>query len=343
MALLPVLETERLILKPFILEDAPAVTVLANDYELYKSTLHLPYPYDITCAVDWIQHHELHYSENGFVTLGAFLKGEEELIGAFSLGQVKSSNQGEVGYWVGRKYWGKGYASEATQALIAYGFGHLNLNRIYGRYLTMNPASQKVMEKNGMTFEGVLKEAVFKDGTYHDVGYMALLRNQWLKNSSISQLQLTMRRATLKDASALLYIEQKAFSDDIERYGERSDCPAYETLERLEQKITTFDYYAVEENQRIIGGAVVRPLSDDEIRVSRIYIDPAYHNLGVGKFLMIQLETLYPQMRVWGLDTPYKNYRNHHFYELLGYEKVGETVLDDTLTLFEYRKEKESL
>lgn len=336
--MLPIIETERLILKPFKIEDAQSVYDLAKSYELYKSTLNIPHPYEPHMATEWIKTHEVAHEENGMISLGAFIKETDTLVGTFSLGHLPKSKNGEIGYWIGLPFWNKGYASEGAKALLDFGFSQLKLNRIYGRYLTFNPASRKVMEKIGLEFEGILREVIVKDGTFHDVGYLAMLRSDWLRQTIRSEVRLSVRRAEQKDASALSIIQRHAFEEDIERYGERSDCPAYETLERLEQKIFAFDYYVLEENGRIIGGAVMRPLSDDEMRLSRIYIEPRYHNLGVGKFFMQHLESVYPQMKTWGLDTPFKNFRNHHFYESLGYVKIGETKLDEVLTLFEYKK-----
>lgn len=333
--MLPIIETERLILKAYTLEDSVAVQRLASDFDIYKSTLHIPHPYDLNTAIQWIETHE---KSNGLITLGAFLKETGELIGAFSLGHDEKKKMGEVGYWVGKTYWNKGYASEGAKALMDYGFVQLKLNRVYGRYLEVNPASAKVMEKIGMKHEGILEEVVVKDGTYHNVGYLAMLRAEWLRNSPKGQVELKLRRATIQDASALYYIQKKAFQEDIERYGDRADCPANEPLERLKEKILAFDYYALEENNRIVAGAVVRQM-DDKIRLSRIYIEPGYHNLGIGKYLMLQLETLYPNQKTWYLDTPHKNFRNHHFYESLGYVKIKEVALDETLCLWEYEKQ----
>lgn len=179
--MLPLLETTRLILKPFIAEHAENVYEMAKDYAIYQSTLNIPHPYEPHMALEWIQTHEKNHEETGMVTLGAFIKESNTLVGAFSLGVLPKTKSAEIGYWVGEKYWNKGYASEAAKALVDYGFAQLNLNRIYGRYLTFNPASRKVMEKTGFVFEGILRESVIKEGTYHDVGYLSILRSDWNK------------------------------------------------------------------------------------------------------------------------------------------------------------------
>jgi RimJ/RimL family protein N-acetyltransferase len=66
--------------------------------------------------------------------------------------QVKPQDQAEIGYWIGKPYWGKGYASFAVQHLLAFAFSQLQLNRVYAHVLDYNKASQKVLEKNGLTY-----------------------------------------------------------------------------------------------------------------------------------------------------------------------------------------------
>ncbi len=69
--------------------------------------------------------------------------------------------KGELAYWVGQTYWGKGYATEAAEAMVAFGFETLELNRIHAATLTVNPASSRVMEKAGMRLEGTMKQDLF--------------------------------------------------------------------------------------------------------------------------------------------------------------------------------------
>ena len=274
---------------------------------------------------------------------GIFEKQIGLLVGVFSLGLVTSKNMGEVGYWIGQKYWNLGYGTEATQAVIDFGFSELQLNRIYGRYLAFNPASRRVMEKAGMLYEGTLQDVIIKDGTYHGVGYLGIARATWLRQNKRTQLHLSVRKAQVQDASALFYIQSSAFQEDVERYGKRPDCPAFERLESLQNKIEHGLYYVVEENGRLIGGCHLRVVEANAMRLARIYIDPTYHNLGVGRYFINQLEAMHAEAMVWTLDTPYLNYRNHHFYESLGYVKTGENKLDEDLILFDYQKHRQEM
>ena len=80
---------------------------------------------------------------------------------------------------LGVPFWGHGYMTEALKRLIQYGFEEHNLNRIDANYFIFNPASGRVMEKAGMTFEGVLRQRFIKDENTIDVGVCSILREEW--------------------------------------------------------------------------------------------------------------------------------------------------------------------
>lgn len=340
--MIPVLKSERLTLRPFKLSDAQLVTEMASDYDLYRTTLNLPHPYTLSDAEVWIASHEKHLHENGFYTWAIEVTDTGTLVGCLSLGQNLTQHYAEVGYWIGKEHWNKGYGTESTKLAIDFGFKAISVNKVIGRYFAVNPASGKIMAKSGMTFEGILKDSIYKDGTFHDIGFFGQLRSEWLAlDDNRGHIKLDIKKANVQDASALQYIEQKAFEEDIIRYGDRSDCPANESMESIALKIQMHDYYALYENDRLIGAADVRTNEvESACHLARIYIDPRYHNLGIGKIAMQMLESLYPAAVVWSLDTPFKNLRNQHFYESLGYKYVGTKVIDEVLSLFDYVKVK---
>lgn len=76
---------------------------------------------------------------------------------------------------MGASYWGKGYCTEAVQAIIRYGFEVLDLHKIVARHIVSNPASGRVMQKAGMQQEAILREETLKDGVYHDHVVYAVL------------------------------------------------------------------------------------------------------------------------------------------------------------------------
>lgn len=110
--------TDRLVLRLFQKSDAEAVTKLCNNYNIFKSTLYLPYPYSIKDALMWIERHLDNFNANKSYEFAITDKETEEIYGAIALTNNQRFNQGEIAYWIGEEYWGKGYATEASQAIL---------------------------------------------------------------------------------------------------------------------------------------------------------------------------------------------------------------------------------
>jgi RimJ/RimL family protein N-acetyltransferase len=175
----PTLETERLILRPFRLNDAKTVQRLAGRREIASTTLNVPHPYEDGVAEDWINKHESTYHEGKGVTFAVTLKTDGELIGAVTLMNMSKSNHAELAYWVGVPYWNQGYCTEACEEILLYGFMELELNRIHACFFSRNPSSGRVLEKLGMAHEGTLREHTLKWGVYEDLELMGILRSGW--------------------------------------------------------------------------------------------------------------------------------------------------------------------
>jgi RimJ/RimL family protein N-acetyltransferase len=168
---LPTIESERLVLMPLEPKHADAVVKLANDPELAATTLHITHPYDIDDAFSWMKRHPVEWDKQTGLTLGVFIKNPEgkepEIVGAISL--LSINFQAELGYWIGRKFWGQGYATEAAKTLIQFGFHVLRLHRIHAQHMSHNPASGKVMQKAGMSYEGHRPLHLWKKGVGHNI------------------------------------------------------------------------------------------------------------------------------------------------------------------------------
>ncbi|MBD1371487.1 GNAT family N-acetyltransferase [Hazenella sp. IB182357] len=176
-----VLETERLILRPFDQKDATDVQRLAGDAEIAKTTLSIPHPYEDGVAKSWID--SLHKFAQFGTMFGFAIVNKENahLYGCMTLQITPQHQHGELAYWLGKPYWNKGYTTEAARALIQHGFHQYDLNRIFARTMTKNIASSQVMLKSGMQFEGVLKQHFFKDGQFEDIAYYGILREDHKK------------------------------------------------------------------------------------------------------------------------------------------------------------------
>ena len=179
----PVLETERLILRPFDVADAGDVQRLAGEWEIADTTLNIPHPYEDGMAEEWIATHKPRFEEGKLCNFAVTLRDSGNLIGAIGLVITRRFDHAELGYWIGKPYWSKGFCTEAGRAVIAYGFTHLGLHRIHASYLARNPASGRVMRNLGMSREGVLPGHVKRWDKYEDLVLFGILKSDWKKRS----------------------------------------------------------------------------------------------------------------------------------------------------------------
>ena len=171
----PTLETERLILRPFTLVDAPEVQRLVGDRNIASTTINIPHPYEDSMAEEWIKAQEQKFERGESVDFAITHGKQGYLIGAIGLMLASDHDRAEIGYWIGKPYWNQGYCTEAAHAALKYGFEVLELNRIHATHFTRNPASGRVMQKIGMTHEGHLRQHVKKWGNYEDFETYAIL------------------------------------------------------------------------------------------------------------------------------------------------------------------------
>ena len=173
----PTIRTERLVLRPFVPEDAPAVYRLAGEREIALNTATIPHPYTEEMAVKFIATHQDDYDANKSLTLAI---DDGELVGTIGLAFTPDEDRAEIGYWIGVPYWGRGYASEAGRAVVRYGFEELGLNRIYAEVFSRNPASARVLQKIGMRHEGTHRAHIVKWGEAVDVEMYGVVRGEWI-------------------------------------------------------------------------------------------------------------------------------------------------------------------
>jgi RimJ/RimL family protein N-acetyltransferase len=176
------IETERLLLRPFRSDDAAEVQRLAGDKEIADNTLHIPHPYPPGEALRWIGTHAGRRERGeGFTWAIVPREDDGQLIGAIGLGLAREHRRAELGYWIGTPFWGCGYGTEATTAVMEYGFGPLGLNRIHAYHFKRNPASGRVLQKCGLAYEGRLRKHVLKDDRFEDLEIYGTLASDWVK------------------------------------------------------------------------------------------------------------------------------------------------------------------
>jgi RimJ/RimL family protein N-acetyltransferase len=145
---IPVLETARLVLRAPRLGDVKAVAALANDRRIAENTARIPHPYRAGDAEDFIT-----AANRGNDTSFLIALGNGQMIGACGLSQL-DRHPPEIGYWLGVKHWGKGYATEAVRAVIDHVFTDNDCEAIQSAARVTNPASRRVLEKCGFQWTG---------------------------------------------------------------------------------------------------------------------------------------------------------------------------------------------
>ena len=175
------LKTERLLLRPFRLEDLDDVFEYPRDPEWAKYLWTLPQPYTREDAEEFVARAVISTWETNPIFAIAM---DSTVIGAIWLTIHMADETASVGYNIARRNWGKGLATEAAQGVIEWGFQEYHLAKFYATADLRNKRSQRVMAKLGMTREGVLRSHVEGRGTRVDVVYYGLLREEWKKLKS---------------------------------------------------------------------------------------------------------------------------------------------------------------
>jgi len=177
---IPTLKCERLILRPFSLNDATRVQLLAGDAAIAETTLTIPHPYEDGMAEEWISTHEKKFQQGGGIDFAITLKAENILIGAIGISNINQKfDKAEIGYWIGKPFWNNGYCTEAVKAVLKYCFEELKVNKVYAHHFIENAASGKVMKKAGMKKEGILRQNVKKGEKYFDTPVFGILKNEF--------------------------------------------------------------------------------------------------------------------------------------------------------------------
>lgn len=178
----PTLTTRRLVLRPFTMADAAEVARLGGDRRVSSMTLTVPHPYALGDAEGWIAKHPSfwHGDTQAVFAICERIAGEAgTLVGAIGLSIERFHRRAELGYWIGVPHWGKGYATEASLAVIDFGFATLGLDRIHSCHFGTNPASGRVLQKAGLHSEGTAPKHLVKWGEPQDQVRYGLHRHDW--------------------------------------------------------------------------------------------------------------------------------------------------------------------
>lgn len=170
-----VLETARLILRPYCEADIPELLPLIGSREVAATTLRIPHPYTEQDARGFLAN----IQGDDEARLAITLRADGRLIGGVGLRLNLPHRNAELGYWLGVAYWGHGYATEASREMLRYGFEDLGLHRIFASHFKHNPASGRILKKIGMRYEGCQREHLLKWEQFVDSELYGILRQEW--------------------------------------------------------------------------------------------------------------------------------------------------------------------
>ncbi len=179
MAAQPTIRTARLTLRPFRLEDAKDVQRLAGSKAIADTTARVPHPYEDGMAEEWIKTHKNLFRRRKALIYAVTRTDTGRLVGAMGLELHLANERAEIGYWIGRRYWNRGYATEAAEAMLMYGFTELGLQKIYAHHFERNPSSGRVMQKIGMKREGLLRRHFKKGERFENLIFYGILREEF--------------------------------------------------------------------------------------------------------------------------------------------------------------------
>jgi RimJ/RimL family protein N-acetyltransferase len=173
--------TERLILRPPTLKDAADIAANANNPDVTRYTAHVPFPYSIKNAKDFIRLCRKRESQRlcTYLNFVVELRSEKKVIGCLGFIRIdRFTGKADIGYWLGKKYWRQGFGFEAVDALINFAFSKLKLHRLEAAIYAENRASQTLVKKLGFKKEGIRHRASrsLATGVLHDVTIYALLK-----------------------------------------------------------------------------------------------------------------------------------------------------------------------
>ena len=178
---MPVLETERLVLRRMRPSDAEDMYDYASRADVTEYLLWSPHP-SVRYTADYLKYIKSRYALGDFYDWAVIEKISGRMIGTCGFTRFDlPHNCGEIGYVLNPDFHGKGYATEAARRVIEFGFSELGLHRIEAKFMQGNDASLHVMERLGMTFEGYRRDGMLVKKKYRTIGICSILIGEWVE------------------------------------------------------------------------------------------------------------------------------------------------------------------
>jgi 8-oxo-dGTP diphosphatase len=172
-------ETDRLVLRPLERADRDAMVALLNDWEVVRYTARVPYPYTQDHAEAWLAELEVNRAAGSEIVLAVTDRASAAFLGVVGLEVDRDRREGVLGLWLGRRYWGRGLATEAVDAALGLAFDELGLAVVRASHLPENTASGRVQDKVGLEATGRGIEPFPARGGDREVVLRAIGRDAW--------------------------------------------------------------------------------------------------------------------------------------------------------------------
>jgi [ribosomal protein S5]-alanine N-acetyltransferase len=177
------IETNRLIIREFTADDWDSIHAYASDPEVTKYMLWGPNSVKETNEyIEFVTRLQKENPRTGF-EWAVTIKENGQMIGG--VGIFVTDCNGEIGYCLRKDFWGQGIMTEAAESVMRFGFMELDLHRIYATCRPENTASRRIMEKLGMTREGLIREHKYAKGKFHSSLQYSILKDEYF--SAIQQ------------------------------------------------------------------------------------------------------------------------------------------------------------
>ena len=184
----PILECDRIILREMDRSFADDMFEYASNPAVTKYLTWDVHP-NRRFSYNYLGYVNSRYRTGEFFDWAITMRDSGKMIGTCGFTRFNfSSYSAEIGFVLNPKYWGYSIAPEASRRVIRFGFDTLELHRIEARYMENNIQSRRVMEKSGMTFEGIYRDMMLVRGQFVSVGVCSILRSEFNRNRIMSQL-----------------------------------------------------------------------------------------------------------------------------------------------------------
>ena len=172
--------TARLFMRPFRENDAAAACTIARDWEVARWTARIPHPYEVKMAVDWIADGANRRASGEELGYAITRRADDTLIGGVGLTFVDDPGAAELGFFLGKRFWGQGFMGEAVGAVLDAGFTILKLETVWASTAQENARSAALQERHGFTYVETRDETAPARGGTMTVDVRRLDRTVWL-------------------------------------------------------------------------------------------------------------------------------------------------------------------